>query len=98
MHGHPPGEDAPRGAVVRRCGTVEDLGVTRGARQMNIMVTGHSGYIGTFLTQLLLRAAHSVGGIDVGLYAKRTFGPDPRWGTRPVGDGGVSTLETSGSP
>src|SRR3546814_15220408 len=77
MHGHPPGEDAPRGAVVRRCGTVEDLGVTRGARQMNILVTGHSGYIGTVLTQMLLRAGHSVVGLDMGLYAKCTFGSDP---------------------
>src|SRR3546814_2322379 len=65
MHGHPPGEDAPRGAVVRRCGTVEDLGVTRGARQMNILVTGHSGYIGrseehTSELQSLMRISYAV--------------------------------------
>src|SRR3546814_15111360 len=98
MHGHPPGEDAPRGAVVRRCGTVEDLGVTRGARQMNILVTGHSGYIGTVLTQMLLRAGHSVVGIVMGLYATCTFGSDPRSEERRGGKARVCTCRSRWSP
>jgi nucleoside-diphosphate-sugar epimerase len=41
---------------------------------MKILVTGHSGYIGTILTKMLLQSGHQVVGIDIGLYAKCTFG------------------------
>ncbi len=44
---------------------------------MKILVTGHSGYIGTILTQLLLESGHQVVGIDTALYARCTFGEDP---------------------
>lgn len=43
---------------------------------MKILVTGHSGYIGTILTQMLLKSGHQVVGIDIDLYAKCTFGLD----------------------
>jgi nucleoside-diphosphate-sugar epimerase len=43
---------------------------------MNILVTGHAGYIGTILTQMLLQSGHNVVGIDTGLYEKCTFGLD----------------------
>jgi nucleoside-diphosphate-sugar epimerase len=35
---------------------------------MKILVTGHSGYIGTILTQMLLKSGHQVVGIDIDLY------------------------------
>ena len=43
---------------------------------MKILITGHSGYIGTILTQMLLKSGHQVVGIDIDLYAKCTFGLD----------------------
>jgi nucleoside-diphosphate-sugar epimerase len=43
---------------------------------MKILVTGHSGYIGTILTQTLRQSGHQVVGIDIDLYAKCTFGLD----------------------
>lgn len=43
---------------------------------MNILVTGHTGYIGTILTRMLLQSGHHVVGIDTGLYEKCTFGPN----------------------
>ena len=43
---------------------------------MKILVTGHSCYIGTILTQMLLKSGHQVVGIDIDLYAKCTFGLD----------------------
>jgi len=44
---------------------------------MNILVTGHAGYIGTILTRMLLESGHQVVGIDTGLFEKCTFGIDP---------------------
>lgn len=43
---------------------------------MKILVTGHSGYIGTILSQMLLQSGHQVVGIDIDLYTKCTFGLD----------------------
>lgn len=43
---------------------------------MNILVTGHTGYIGTILTRMLIESGHHVTGIDTGLYEKCTFGLD----------------------
>ncbi len=43
---------------------------------MKILVTGHSGYIGTILSQMLLQSGHQVVGIDIDLYARCTFGLD----------------------
>lgn len=43
---------------------------------MKILVTGHTGYIGTVLTQMLLDAGHQVVGIDTGLFEACTFGTD----------------------
>jgi nucleoside-diphosphate-sugar epimerase len=43
---------------------------------MKILVTGHGGYIGTILTQMLLQSGHQVVGIDIGLYSRCTFGQD----------------------
>ena len=41
---------------------------------MNILVTGHEGYIGTILTRMLLQSGHRVVGVDTRLYEKCTFG------------------------
>jgi nucleoside-diphosphate-sugar epimerase len=43
---------------------------------MKILVTGHTGYIGTVLSRMLLDAGHQVIGIDIDLYAKCTFGDE----------------------
>lgn len=43
---------------------------------MKILVTGHTGYIGTILTRMLLQAGHQVVGIDTGLFQACTFGTD----------------------
>jgi nucleoside-diphosphate-sugar epimerase len=47
---------------------------------VKILVTGHTGYIGTVLTQMLLDAGHQVVGIDTGLFEACTFGADVRSG------------------
>lgn len=41
---------------------------------MRVLVTGHNGYIGTVLTQMLLAADHEVVGLDSDLYERCTFG------------------------
>jgi nucleoside-diphosphate-sugar epimerase len=41
---------------------------------MQILVTGHQGYIGTVLTPMLAREGHEVVGIDSDFYEKCTFG------------------------
>jgi nucleoside-diphosphate-sugar epimerase len=40
---------------------------------MQVLVTGHLGYIGTVLTPMLIRAGHEVVGLDNDLYAHCTF-------------------------
>ncbi len=41
---------------------------------MQILVTGHLGYIGTILTPLLLKEGHEVTGMDSDLFSRCTFG------------------------
>jgi nucleoside-diphosphate-sugar epimerase len=41
---------------------------------MNVLVTGHQGYIGSVMVPLLLEAGHEVVGLDVGLYEACSFG------------------------
>lgn len=43
---------------------------------MNILVTGHRGYIGTCLVPMLLDAGHTVSGIDSFLFDECVFGDD----------------------
>ena len=40
---------------------------------MRVLVTGHKGYIGTVMTPMLLRAGHSVMGLDSDLFRECTF-------------------------
>ena len=40
---------------------------------MRVMVTGHSGYIGTVMVPMLLRSGHEVIGLDSNLYERCTF-------------------------
>jgi nucleoside-diphosphate-sugar epimerase len=47
---------------------------------MNVLVTGHHGYIGSVLTDVLRRAGHAVTGLDTFLYQGCDFGDD----TEPV--------------
>src|SRR5436305_9452482 len=44
---------------------------------MRVLVTGHSGYIGSVMVPLLERAGHEVVGLDFDLFAACTFG-EPR--------------------
>ena len=37
---------------------------------MNVLVTGHLGYIGTVLTPLFCRAGHDVVGLDSDIYSR----------------------------
>jgi nucleoside-diphosphate-sugar epimerase len=41
---------------------------------MKVLVTGHGGYIGSILTQMLIQSGHQVVGVDIDLYARCTFG------------------------
>lgn len=41
---------------------------------MRVLVTGHSGYIGSVMTPLLEQAGHEVVGLDLDLFAACTFG------------------------
>jgi nucleoside-diphosphate-sugar epimerase len=43
---------------------------------MRVLVTGHNGYIGTVLVQMLQEAGHDVVGLDNYLYEDCTFGDD----------------------
>jgi|SRR6185437_10533485 len=43
---------------------------------MKILVTGHSGYIGSVLTPMLIAAGHKVVGIDSELFQQCTFGDE----------------------
>jgi nucleoside-diphosphate-sugar epimerase len=40
---------------------------------MRVLVTGHTGYIGTILTPMLARAGHDVTGLDSDLYERCTY-------------------------
>jgi nucleoside-diphosphate-sugar epimerase len=42
---------------------------------MNVLVTGHRGYIGTVMVPMLLEAGHAVTGCDSDLYEHCAFGP-----------------------
>src|SRR3954464_5116659 len=43
---------------------------------MKVLVTGHHGYIGSGMTQVLTAAGHDVTGLDTYLYEGADFGPD----------------------
>jgi nucleoside-diphosphate-sugar epimerase len=43
---------------------------------MKVLVTGHHGYIGTVLTQMLLDAGHHVTGVDTNFFENCTFGDE----------------------
>lgn len=49
---------------------------TNGQSSPRILVTGHSGYIGTVLVPMLAEAGYDVVGLDTNLYEHSTFGPD----------------------
>ena len=44
---------------------------------MNVLVTGHHGYIGSVMTGFLGRAGHAITGLDTFLYDGCTFGDEP---------------------
>src|ERR671919_2548111 len=44
---------------------------------VRVLVTGSDGYIGAVLVPWLARAGHQVVGLDSGLFAGCTFGPEP---------------------
>jgi nucleoside-diphosphate-sugar epimerase len=43
---------------------------------VNVLVTGHNGYIGTILAPMLAASGHVVTGCDTNLFARCAFGPD----------------------
>lgn len=43
---------------------------------MNVLVTGHNGYIGTILAPMLAARGHVVTGCDTDLFARCAFGPE----------------------
>ena len=43
---------------------------------MRVMVTGHTGYVGTVLAPMLIAAGHEVVGLDSNLYEGATFGDE----------------------
>ncbi len=43
---------------------------------MKVLVTGHHGYIGSVMTEVLAHAGHEVTGLDTYLYEGSDFGPD----------------------
>ena len=45
---------------------------------MKVLLTGHTGYIGTLLGPMLDNAGHEVVGLDTDLFATGNFGPAPR--------------------
>lgn len=44
---------------------------------MNVLITGHTGYIGSVMTRQFLEAGHDVTGMDTGLFADCLLGPPP---------------------
>jgi nucleoside-diphosphate-sugar epimerase len=44
---------------------------------MKILITGHDGYIGAVMVEVLRRAGHDVTGLDTCLYQGCSFGPEP---------------------
>ena len=44
---------------------------------MKVLVTGHNGYIGSVLTELLQQAGHEVAGLDTYFFNHCTLGPPP---------------------
>ncbi|MGU3497391.1 NAD-dependent epimerase/dehydratase family protein [Mycobacterium sp. C31M] len=44
---------------------------------MQILVTGHQGYLGTVMTPVLTAAGHDVTGLDIGYFADCVLGPQP---------------------
>ena len=44
---------------------------------MRVLVTGHQGYIGTILTDMLMSAGHDVVGMDSDLFVESTIGTPP---------------------
>lgn len=44
---------------------------------MRVLVTGHEGYLGTVMAQVLSEAGHEVVGLDTGLFAACVLGPLP---------------------
>ena len=47
------------------------------SRPLRVLLTGHDGYIGAVLAPALQTAGHRVVGLDAGLFAACTFGPQP---------------------
>ena len=45
---------------------------------MRILITGHTGYIGTVMAPFLANAGHEVTGLDSDLFEQCTFGEEPR--------------------
>ena len=44
---------------------------------MRVLVTGHEGYLGVILAQVLLQQGHDVVGLDTGYFRGCTLGPEP---------------------
>jgi nucleoside-diphosphate-sugar epimerase len=63
---------------------------------MNVLVTGHAGYIGSVLAPMLVAAGHAVTGVDVGYFRQQVPPPDSeqmRTVQKDIRDLSVSDLE-----
>lgn len=45
---------------------------------MQVLVTGHQGYLGTVMVPLLAAAGHEITGLDIGYFADCVLGPPPK--------------------
>lgn len=54
------------------------LAGARGGAGVKVLVTGHTGYIGTVLMPMLADRGHQVTGLDIDLFRRCTFGNAPR--------------------
>lgn len=43
---------------------------------MKVLITGHQGYLGTVMSQMVAEAGHDVVGLDSGLFADCVLGPE----------------------
>src|SRR5215468_4206343 len=52
--------------------------ISKGARRVRLLVTGHHGYIGSVVAPMLQEAGHEVVGMDTFFYEGCDFGSDER--------------------
>src|SRR6266850_2011148 len=72
----PPEGGTPNGGPNSKKG-FDPTPLLRQTKMMNILVTGHRGYIGPHLVKLLKEAGHQVTGVDIGYFEACAWEPLP---------------------